>query len=66
MYTYPFAIDSHLCLVVDAQILNLVYLPHAFHVSRVTASAKNHGDTCSRIDVRRSDERSGGVIDERR
>jgi hypothetical protein len=63
---YPFAIDGHLRLVVDAQVFDLMDLPDALHVGSITAGAEDHRNTRARIDVRRRDEGSGSVVDERR
>ncbi len=41
-------------------------LADALHVCSITASTEDHCDTCARIDVRRCDEGSGSVVDERR
>lgn len=53
-------------LIVDAQVLDLMDLADALHVGSITASTEDNCDTCAWIDVRRRDERSGGVVDERR
>jgi hypothetical protein len=63
--TYPFTINSHCCLVVDSEVLDFRDIPNALHICGVTASTENHCDTRPRIDVRRRDERSGCIIDER-
>lgn len=63
---YPFAIDGHLRLIVDAQVLDLMDIADALHVGRITASTEDDCDTCAWIDVRRRDEGSGSVVDERR
>lgn len=64
--TYPFAVDGHLGLVVDAQVFDLMDLSDALHVGSITASTEDHCNTRVRIDVRGRDEGSGGVVDERR
>jgi hypothetical protein len=51
--TYPLAVDGHLCLVVDAQVFDLVDLPDALHVSSITASTEDHCNTRVRVDVPR-------------
>jgi hypothetical protein len=45
------AVDGHLCLVVDAQVFNLVDLPDALHVSSITASTEDHCNTRVWVDV---------------
>ena len=62
--TYPF-IDGHLCLVVDAQVFDLVNPPDALHVSSITTSTEDQCNTRVWVDVPRCDEGSGGVVDER-
>jgi hypothetical protein len=64
--TYPFAIDGHLRLIVYAQVLDLMDLADALHVGSITASTEDDCDTRAWIDVRRRDEGSGSVVDERR
>jgi hypothetical protein len=49
--TYPFAVDGHLCLVVDAQVFDLVDLPDALHVSSITTSTEDHCNTRVRVPV---------------
>jgi hypothetical protein len=66
MNAYPFAVDSHVCLVVDAQVLDFVDLPDAFHVSGIATCTKDHSYTCARVDIRRGNEGPGSVIDDRR
>jgi len=63
---YPFAIDGHLRLIVDAQVLDFMNLADALHVGSITAGTEDDCDACAWIDVRRRDEGSGGVVDERR
>ena len=53
-------------IVVDAQVFDLVDLPNALHVGSIAPSTEDHCNTCARIDVRRCDEGSGGIVDERR
>jgi hypothetical protein len=66
MNAYPFAVDSHVCLVVDAQVLDFVNLPDAFHVSGIATCTKDYSYTRARVDIRRGNERPGSVIDDRR
>ena len=63
VHAYPFAIDSHQRLVVDAQILDLRDVPNALHVGSITASTEDDRDTRARIDIRRRDEGSSRVVD---
>ena len=62
--THPFAIDGHVRIVVDSQVLDFRDGPNALHIRGITASTEDHRDTRLRVDVRRSNERSGSVIDE--
>ncbi len=53
-------------LIVDPQVFDLMDLADALHVRSITASTEDDCDTCAWIDVRRRDEGSGSVVDERR
>jgi hypothetical protein len=61
--TYPI-IDGHLCLIVNAQVFDLVNPPDALHVSSITTSTKNQCNTHVQVDVPQHDEGSSGVADE--
>jgi hypothetical protein len=65
MNAYPFTVDSHACLVVDAQVLDFGDFPDAFHVGGITAGTKDDCDTCARVYIRRGDEGPGSVINDR-
>ena len=63
---YPFAINGHMRLIVDAQVLDLMDFADALHVGSITAGTEDDRDTCAWIDVRGRDEGSGSVVDEGR
>lgn len=52
-------------MLVQTEMVYFRDLANFFHVGGVATRTKNDGDFCARVDVMRSDKRSGGIINER-
>jgi hypothetical protein len=63
---YPFAVDSHLCVRVDAKVLDLWDVPDALHVRCVATRTEDDRDTGGRLNVRGGDKGTSRVVDNSR
>lgn len=62
----PLAVDSHLLLCRQTQVLDLGDVLDGLHVGGVAAGSKDTGDLGVGVDVVGGNESSGGVVDQSR
>lgn len=60
----PFAVDSHLCICRESQIVDLGDVSDLFHVGSVATSTEDDTGFRRSVDVGRGDESTGRVVNE--
>lgn len=61
----PFAVDSHLCICRESQIVDLGDVSNLLHVGSVATGTEDDTGFRRTVDVGRGDESTGRVVDER-